>query len=122
MNKKLLSSLVLSMGLAFAGLAQAAVPVKSGGALVDAHGRTLYTFDKDSAGKSACNGPCASMWPPALATANDAPSGDFSLVSRDDGSKQWAYQGKPVYTYKKDMKTGDANGDNFKDVWHAVKP
>jgi predicted lipoprotein with Yx(FWY)xxD motif len=43
------------------------------------------------------------------------------LVTRDDGSKQWAYKGKPVYTYAKDSKPGEATGDNFRDVWHVVK-
>ncbi|MGP1693113.1 MAG: hypothetical protein ACTS6O_11455, partial [Giesbergeria sp.] len=37
-------------------------------------------------------------------------------------SKQWAYKGKPVYLYKSDMKAGDATGDNFKNVWHVIKP
>ena len=95
----------------------------SGGALVAPNGMTLYNFDKDVAGsgKSACNGPCAALWPPYMASATDKPSGAYTIVTRDDGTMQWAYNGKPVYMYKSDAKAGDRNGDNFKDVWHVVK-
>ena len=93
------------------------------GALVAPSGMTLYTFDKDAAnsGKSTCNGPCAALWPPMMAMASDQPVGAYSIVTRDDGSRQWAYKGKPVYTYKADQKAGDRTGDNFKDVWHIIK-
>ncbi len=93
------------------------------GALVDIRGMTLYTFDKDVAGsgKSTCNGPCATLWPPAMAAAGDQPAGAFAIVVRDDGSRQWAYKNKPVYTYQPDQKPGDRTGDNFKDVWHIIK-
>lgn len=99
------------------------VPKMAGGMLVNTSGMTLYTFDKDAAGsgKSACNGPCATLWPPAMADADAKPSGDFTVITRDDGAKQWAYKGKPVYTYATDKKAGDMLGDNFKDVWHVAK-
>ena len=93
------------------------------GMLVDAKGMTVYTFDKDVAnsGKSACNGPCATLWPPVMAGASDQPSGAFGIVTRDDGARQWSYKGKPIYTYQNDKQPGDKSGDNFKDVWHVVK-
>ena len=86
-------------------------------------GATVYTFDKDAAnsGKSACNGPCATAWPPAAAQASDAASGDWTIVTRDDGGRQWAYKGQPLYTFSKDAKPGDTKGDNFKNVWHVIK-
>jgi predicted lipoprotein with Yx(FWY)xxD motif len=92
------------------------------GALVAASGMTLYTFDRDQAvaGTSACNGPCAALWPPLAARAADQPAGAFSLVSRADGAKQWAYKGMPLYFYKADQKPGDRTGDNFNNVWHIV--
>jgi len=95
----------------------------SAGALVAPSGMTLYTFDNDAAnsGKSACNGPCAALWPPMMATATDQPTGAYNIVMREDGSRQWAYKGKPVYTYKADQKAGDRTGDNFKNVWHIIK-
>jgi len=101
--------------------APAAPAMLANGALVAPNGMTLYTFDKDTAGKSACNGPCATAWPPAMAEADAKPAGDLSVITRDDGSKQWAYKGKPLYTYSKDQKAGDATGDNFKDMWHVIK-
>jgi predicted lipoprotein with Yx(FWY)xxD motif len=100
------------------------VPAKlANGVLVDAKGMTLYTFDKDMAGsgKSACSGPCAALWPPAMAAAGDQPAGAYTIVVRDDGARQWAYKGKPVYTYQADQKPGDRAGDNFKEVWHIIK-
>lgn len=94
------------------------------GLLVGPNQMTLYTFDKDAAGsgKSVCNGPCATNWPPLLAEANAQPSGDFSVVTRDDGRKQWALKGRPLYFWAKDQKPGDATGDGFNQVWHAVRP
>lgn len=124
MNTRLLPTLALSLAAVFATLAHAEPAAKmAGGMLVNTSGMTLYTFDKDAAGsgKSTCNGPCATLWPPAAAAADAKPEGDLSIVTRDDGSKQWAYKGKPVYTYASDKKPGDATGDNFKDVWHVIK-
>src|SRR3546814_10062240 len=75
---------------------------------------TLYTFDKDTMpGKSVCNGPFAQNWPPLPVSAGAEASGDWSVVSRDDGSKQWAYKGKPLYTWVKDQKQGDTTGNGF---------
>ncbi len=124
MHTRLATTLALALATAFTLPAQAEpAPKMAGGMLVNAAGMTLYTFDKDQAGsgKSVCNGPCATLWPPALADADAKPAGDLSVVTRDDGARQWAYKGKPVYTYASDKKAGDATGDNFKDIWHVVK-
>jgi len=91
------------------------------GTLTDAKGMTLYTFDKDAAGKSACNGPCATNWPPLIAGADAKASGDWTTITRDDGTRQWAYKGKPLYTWSKDAKPGDKTGDGFNSVWHTAK-
>ena len=99
-------------------------PVKAAdGTLTNAAGMTLYTFDKDAAGsgKSVCNGPCATNWPPLMAAADAKASGDFSIATRDDGAKQWAFKGKPLYLWAKDTKAGDKTGDNFNNVWHVAK-
>lgn len=108
-------------------LAQTAAPAKiadtsKGKALVDAKGMTLYTFDRDTAGKSACNGQCAQNWPPLMAAANAAASGDWSVVTRDDGTKQWAYKGKPLYTWVKDTQAGEVTGDGVNNVWRIAQP
>lgn len=93
-----------------------------GGLLVNAKGLTVYTFDKDVAGsgKSACNDKCALNWPPVLAGASDQPQGAYTIVVRDDGRRQWAYKGKPVYTWPEDQEPGDKYGDNKNSVWHVV--
>lgn len=109
-----------------AGAASAAgAPVTAAdGMLVGANGMTLYTFDKDAAGsgKSMCNGPCASNWPPLAAAGSDSPSGDYSVITRDDGMQQWAFKGKPLYFWSKDQKPGDKTGDGFNGVWRVAKP
>lgn len=94
------------------------------GVLTGPNGMTLYIFDKDMAGsgKSACNGPCATNWPPLMAADTDQSSGDFSVITRDDGKKQWAMKGKPLYYWAKDSKPGDKTGDGFNKVWQVAKP
>jgi len=110
------------LAVAFAAQAQTAPATKAAdGTLTDAKGMTLYTFDRDAAGKSACNGPCATNWPPLAATADAKATGDWTVIARDDGSKQWAFRGKPVYTWSKDSKAGDKTGDGVNGVWHAAK-
>ena len=109
---------------ACASMGMSNMPAKTAadGTLTNAAGMTLYTFDKDSAGKSACNGQCAANWPPLAAAAGATGSGNWSIVTRDDGSKQWAYKGKPLYTWVKDQKPGDKTGDGVaNNAWHTAK-
>ncbi len=73
-----------------------------GKAYADAKGMTLYTFDKDAEGKSACNGPTPRNWPPLMAAADARALGRLDHRTRDDGSKMWALKGKPLYTFAKD--------------------
>jgi predicted lipoprotein with Yx(FWY)xxD motif len=93
-----------------------------GNTLVNARGMTLYTYDKDTAGQSSCNAACAKNWPPFLAPASATASGDWSTITRNNGSKQWAYKGKPLYTWSKDTKPGETSGDGIKMVWHVAQP
>lgn len=94
-----------------------------GKSFVDAKGMTLYTFDKDAGGKSACNGPCAENWPPLMAADDAKATADMTVVVRDDGKKMWAYKGKPLYTFKQDTAPGEAKGDGFLNgAWHIAKP
>jgi predicted lipoprotein with Yx(FWY)xxD motif len=101
-----------------------AQPKPADGALVGATGMTLYTFEKDTAGngKSVCNGGCATNWPPFMAADSDKPSGDFTIVTRDDGKKQWAAKGWPLYYWVKDTKPGDKTGDGVGGNWKTAKP
>ena len=127
---KLVSHASLALALAgalIAGCASMSSPSPaqvSDGVLVGPNGMTLYTFDKDAAGsgKSVCNGPCANNWPPLMAGDMDKGSGDYSVIMRDDGKKQWAYKGKPLYFWAKDMKAGDRTGDGFNKVWQLARP
>jgi predicted lipoprotein with Yx(FWY)xxD motif len=91
--------------------------------LADAKGMTLYTSGRDTDGKSNCNGQCLANWPALAAAADAKPSGDWTVVTRDDGSKQWAYKGKPLYTFVKDAKPGDTAGEGMaNNNWHAAQP
>jgi len=102
-----------------------AAPAKvADGVLVGSNGMTLYTFDKDLANsaKSACNGPCATNWPPFLAMEKDQPTDGYATITRDDGRKQWTAKGKPLYFWTKDKKPGDKTGDGFNGVWKVATP
>ena len=127
MMKYLAAGLVLST-LAFApyaAIAATAAPAmlgttSMGKLMVDAHGMTLYTYDKDKIGKSTCVGQCAVEWPPLTAARGAKASGAWTLAARADGSKVWAYKGHALYTFKEDKKAGDVTGDG-KDGFHVVK-
>jgi predicted lipoprotein with Yx(FWY)xxD motif len=109
-------------------IAQTSVPAKvaetsKGKTLVDPNGLTLYTFDNDkTAGQSACNGKCATNWPPFQAPTNAANMGNWSVIVRGNNSKQWAYKGKPLYRWMEDKKPGDVDGDGRFNVWHVAVP
>ena len=94
------------------------------GVWVGPNGMTLYTFDRDAmgSGKSVCNGPCAALWPPLLATASDRPAGEWTIVTRDDGSHQWAFRGKPLHYWQRDTRAGDRTGDGFNNAWRLARP
>ena len=96
----------------------------SNGVLTGNNGMTLYTFDRDipGSGKSVCNDACAKNWPPLLVNAGDEPRGAYGIITRDDGSRQWAYKGKPLYFWAKNTKPGDMTGDGVNNIWHIAKP
>lgn len=122
--RKLLAPLAALALLAAAGAAAAQVKTmdtSAGTVLTDAKGMTLYTFDKDSEGMSACYDKCAQNWPPLPASAGEA-MGDYTVVERKDGTKQLAYKGEPLYLWVKDTKPGDVTGDGVNGVWHVAKP
>ena len=122
---KFLTIAVLTAALLGGCASLSSPPAKvAGGMLVGPNGMTLYTFDRDvtGSGKSVCNGPCATNWPPLMAAETDKASGDYTVITRDDGKKQWAMKGKPLYYWIKDSKAGDKTGDGVQNVWHIVKP
>lgn len=96
--------------------------IEANGILTNADGMSLYTFDPDTKTSSACNGGCARKWPP-LAAAEKAHDHDgFTVITRDDGSKQWAYKGRPLYLWVNDRKPGDVTGDGVGGKWHLARP
>ena len=119
----LLTGLLAGPGTALAQSPPAATAdTPKGKALVNGDGMTLYTFDNDSKGKSNCNGQCANLWLPLIATMDASDGGDCTLITRSDGRKQWAYKGKPLYSWTKDTKPGDTTGDGVNNVWHIAVP
>lgn len=116
--------LALAVYASGAAWAQSSPAQALNGVLTGPQKMTLYTFDKDVAGsgKSVCNGPCATNWPPLMAAEGASPQGDFSVIARDDGQKQWTFKGKPLYHWIKDAQPGDATGDGVNGVWHAARP
>ena len=89
-----------------------------GAVLVDALGMTLYTYAEDEPGVSHCG---ALFWSPALAPASAQPSGDLTLIAADDGRKQWAHKGHPLYTYVDDKAPDDVMGEGEDGEWYVVK-
>jgi len=83
-------------------------------------GMTLYTSDKDQVGSSSCYAQCVETWPPLTVLAGQKAVGDWTIIDRHDGARQWAYNGKPLYLSVKDKKPGEANGDR-QDGFHVVK-
>jgi len=89
---------------------------------MDKDGFSLYTFDNDSMEQSNCEGQCLEIWPAFVPSDGDVAIGSFTIFDRADGTKQWSYDGMPVYFFKNDASRGDINGDGVKGVWHLVLP
>jgi predicted lipoprotein with Yx(FWY)xxD motif len=98
--------------------------------LVNGQGRTLYLFEKDRNGKSACAGKCATFWPPLIATGKPRATGGaksslLGTTRRSDGRLQVTYDHHPLYRFVKDVKRGQTNGegvDAFGAEWYVVSP
>ena len=113
-----MKTLLMGIGLlaatalsAYAAAPAKMVDTKMGQAMATQKGMTLYTFDKDTKGKSNCDKDCLKKWPPFLVEAKAKAEGEWSLVKAADGKEMWAYEGKPLYTYAEDKKAGDMNGE-----------
>lgn len=128
--KTIVASAVMTVALGGYLAAQAATPPvmpaavhSANGMLTGDKGMTLYTFDNDKeANKSACAGNCVTNWPILKAQDTDKDMGDWKVITRDDGTKQWSYKGKPLYYYAMDKAPGDKVGDGRGNVWHLAKP
>jgi predicted lipoprotein with Yx(FWY)xxD motif len=96
--------------------------------LVDAHGHSLYLFEKDQHGRSACYGACAAYWPPLLTSAKPRPARGvhaslLGVSRRSDGKRQVTYAGHPLYTVVSDRRAGQTTGEgvnSFGAPWDVV--
>lgn len=103
---------------------------KFGPILTDASGKSLYTFDKDTAGTSTCSGGCATTWPALLLPAGASTpiptpagvTGTLTVSPATTGGSQIVLNGKPLYRYAGDANPGDTNGDGVGGIWHIAKP
>jgi predicted lipoprotein with Yx(FWY)xxD motif len=99
-----------------------------GKVLVDSRGRTLYLFEKDKHGRSACYGACGTYWPPLSSSAKPRAGKGvraslLGLTRRSDGRRQVTYAGHPLYTFFGDRRAGQTNGEGLTDfggAWDAV--
>lgn len=115
-------TMIVGLGACDAYAAGHSPATETNGILTDANGMSLYTFDPDTATSSACNGGCARNWPPLAAGASAGASGAFTIITRDDGTRQWAYDGKPLYRWVNDRAPGDTTGDGVGGNWHLARP
>ncbi|MBW8754057.1 MAG: hypothetical protein JF595_07870 [Sphingomonadales bacterium] len=81
--------------------------------------KSLYTYDRDQPGQSNCAGRCLVLWPPLRVGARAQPAGRWTAIVRRGGIRQWAFDGKPVYTFAHDT-DGRATGDGIGGVWHLL--
>jgi predicted lipoprotein with Yx(FWY)xxD motif len=106
------------------GATVAVATSKLGDILVDADGRTLYAFTKDTGDQSACSGQCATNWPALTGTATAGTGAQAALLSTSkqaNGSTQVTYGGQPLYHFAGDAKPGDTNGQGVGKVWFVVR-
>jgi predicted lipoprotein with Yx(FWY)xxD motif len=128
---------ILALALAAGGAAIAATHstvstthTGLGKVIVDSHGRTLYLFEKDKRGRSACSGTCAAYWPPLLTSSKPVAAGGLKrsllgTIRRSDGTKQVTFAGHPLYRFSGDSKRGQTSGEGLTDFgasWYAVSP
>jgi predicted lipoprotein with Yx(FWY)xxD motif len=94
--------------------------------LTDTEGKALYSFKKDSPGKSACTGTCLEKWPiyyrEKVAAPKEINTEDFGTITREDGSKQTTFRGYPLYYWINDKQPGDTTGQGIINLWFVVNP
>jgi predicted lipoprotein with Yx(FWY)xxD motif len=125
-----LSSALASSQAASGGAKVAVASSKLGRILVDARGHTLYLFAKDKHGMSSCAGQCAGFWPPLITSgkphaAAGAKASLLGTTKRADGRLQVTYNHHPLYTFVKDTRKGQANGEGinfFGAEWDVLSP
>lgn len=130
-----LVSVLFTAAIASAGPSARAATVTTartglGRILVDGRGRSLYLFEKDAHGSSACSGACATYWPPLLTKGRSigikgAKPSLLGSIRRSDGTRQVSYAGHPLYLFFGDTKRGQTNGEGLRDFgagWYVLMP
>lgn len=106
-----------------AGTPARVILTKHGPKLVDPNGMTLYVYERDTSGnKSSCDAKCTESWTPLAAPSDAKAIGDFTVITRSDGSKMWAYRYRPLYTSLADKAPGDVNGSATTMLWRVARP
>ena len=99
--------------------------------LVDSRGRTLYLWEKDHGGRSACSGACARAWPPVLTRGKPTAHGRaraslLGTTRRSDGKTQVTYNRHPLYRFAGDQnrpgRTTGQGSNGFGAEWYVVAP
>lgn len=85
-------------------------------------GHEFYTYDKDEKTKSHCVDACAETWSPVRARDNAEPMGDWTLVDRGGGYKQWAYKGMPIYVNVPQVVSQEDPKLHNDGHWHILVP
>jgi predicted lipoprotein with Yx(FWY)xxD motif len=129
------SSAASGSGTPAAGASGSAMTIEThtgsaGTFLTDGSGRAVYMFAKDGTNASACDGACASAWPPVTTTGSPVASGgaqssDLGTFTRSNGAKQVTYNGHALYYFAGDSSAGQTNGqgvDGFGAKWWLVAP
>ena len=124
------SVLVSSAGAAVKPATVATARTGLGRMLVDGHGRSLYLFEKDTHGRSACSGACAAYWPPLLTSGKavaikGAKPSLLGSIARPGGGRQVSYAGHPLYFFAGDTRSGQVTGEGLQDFgagWYALSP
>lgn len=80
-------------------------------AFTDLRGLTLYTREDGAQGDQSC-ADCAMLFKPFLAQPDARASGEWSLIDHPEGGRQWALNGKTLYTYIKDIDPGSVRGES----------
>ena len=140
-SRRLAVFVVVALVCAFVAALSAGATVTSGATVktrttslgkivVNASGRTLYLFEADKHGKSACYGQCAKFWPPLLTSGKPVAGPGvkaklLGVTMRKNGKHQVTYGGHPLYRYSNDEKAGQTEGEGLKAFgagWDVVAP
>lgn len=90
--------------------------------LANSSGNALYTYGGDTNSVSNCSGSCIYSWPPYGPTASSTTTlpTNITIITRSDGTKQYAYKGMPLYTFSGDS-SGQVTGNGVSN-FNVAKP